>query len=162
MSGSVGVHWFNQETDRVIDKEIHIMKSAMALFSVLFVTLTAEAHLEKGVYSGLGLNGNPCSFEVIDIRFENGVKNPLNERVLIKYGSKELNLQHLPVVNAEDGTVQFAHEQLTAVEGTPSGGSAFVLKMNSQSHRPDSFVLLNDQWKDDTKSVTTCSNLQHR
>lgn len=137
------------------------MKSAMALFSFLFVTLTAEAHLEKGVYSGLGLNGNPCSFEVIDIRFENGVKNPLNERVLIKLGSKELTLQHLPVLNVQDGTVQFTHEQLAAVEGTPTGGSAFVLKMNSTTHKPDSFVVLVDEWKDDTKTVGTCSSLQH-
>lgn len=138
------------------------MKSNVSVLFALFFTLPAQAHLEKGVYSGLGLNGNPCAFEVIDIRFEQGVKNPLNERVFIKFGSKELVLQHLPVVNSEDGTVQFTHEQLTAVEGTPSGGAAFVLKMNPESHRPDSFVLLHDQWKDDVKTVTTCSNLQHR
>jgi hypothetical protein len=138
------------------------MKSAMTILCLSLVATAAEAHLEKGVYSGLGLNGSPCSFEVIDIRFENGVKNPLNERVLIKFNSRELTLQHLPVVNAADGTVQFKHEQLSAVEGTPTGGSAFVLKMNSQSHKPDSFVLLQDHWQDEVKSVSTCGNLQHR
>ena len=138
------------------------MKRALFVLSLSLLATTARAHLEKGVYSGLGLNGNPCAFEVIDIRFEHGVKNPLNERVLIKFDSKELTLQHLPVVNAADGTVQFTHEQLTAVEGTPTGGVAFVLKMNAQSHKPDSFSLLQDQWQDETKSVATCSNLQHR
>jgi len=138
------------------------MKSSCFLFSTLFLSLSAEAHLEKGVYSGLGMNGSPCSFEVIDIRFENGVKNPLNERVLIKFNARALTLQHLPVVNANDGTVQFTHEQLTAAEGTAAGGSAFVLKMNSQTHKAESIVLVNDQWQDDVKSVDTCSNLQHR
>jgi len=138
------------------------MKSTIFALTGFLLAASAQAHLEKGVYSGLGLNGNPCSFEVIDIRFENGVKNPLNERVLIKFNSRELTLQHLPVVNAQDGTVQFTHEQLTAVEGTPTGGAAFVLKMNSQTHKPDVFSLLNDQWQDEVKSVSTCSNLQHR
>lgn len=138
------------------------MKTAIVGFTVLFLSLSAEAHLEKGIYAGLGLNGSPCSFEVVDIRFQNGVKNPLNERVLIKFNARELTLQHLPVVNANDGTVQFTHEQLTAAEGTPTGGAAFVLKMNGQTHKPDSFVLLNDQWQDEVKSVSTCSNLQHR
>ena len=137
------------------------MRSTFCALTCFLLAGSAQAHLEKGVYSGLGLNGNPCSFEVIDIRFENGVKNPLNERVLIKLGSKELTLQHLPVLNVQDGTVQFTHEQLAAVEGTPTGGSAFVLKMNSTTHKPDSFMVLVDEWKDDTKTVGTCSSLQH-
>jgi hypothetical protein len=138
------------------------MKSVLPVLALLTFSLSAEAHLEKGVYAGLGVNGSPCSFEVVDIRFENGVKNPLNERVLIKFASRELTLSHLPLVNAQDGTVQFTHEQLTAVEGTPTGGAAFVLKMNSVSHKPDSFVVLNDQWQDEVKTASTCANLQHR
>ena len=81
------------------------MKSTVFALTGILLATSAQAHLEKGVYSGLGLNGNPCSFEVIDIRFENGVKNPLNERVLIKFNSRELTLQHLPVVNADRKSV---------------------------------------------------------
>ena len=140
------------------------MKPVLRILA-LGLTLTAStafAHLELGTYRGTGADaGLPCSFEVKAIAFEGGLKNPLNERVMIEYGNLSRTLQHPPVVDVSNLSASFVHEALQSVIGTATGAEAFVLKMNSESHKPDYFVFIQDDWKNEQRTAIHCENLQH-
>jgi|GEM_PF-5779633 len=138
----------------------------LTALSLTLASLPAFAHLELGTYQGVVLQGSshsgmPCSFEVKGIAFESGVKNPLNERVMIEHENRSLTLQHPPVVNLNSLSASFEHDLLQAVTGTSTGAEAFVLKMNSESHKPDSFVFIQDDWKNEQRTSQTCGNLEH-
>jgi hypothetical protein len=66
------------------------------------------------------------------------------------------------VIDLSGLSSSFVHESLQSVTGTETGAEAFVLKMNSETHKPDSFVFIRDDWKSEQRSAIPCSNLQHR
>ncbi|MBU6154681.1 MAG: hypothetical protein KGP28_10300 [Bdellovibrionales bacterium] len=137
------------------------MKLQTLALALAFSASSAFAHLELGTYQGATDSGGSCSFEVKGIAFEGGVKNPLNERVMIEYGNQARTLQHPPVVDVNALSATFQHEVLQSAIGTASGAEAFVLKMNSESHKPDSFVFIQDDWKNETRTAMTCNALVH-
>ena len=138
----------------------NLIRSSPLLLSIL--ALPAFAHLELGTYQGSTSSGAICSFEVKGIAFEGGVKNPLNERVMIEYSNRSLTLQHPPVLDLNALSANFTHDLLQSVTGTSSGAEAFALKMNSESHKPDSFVFIQDDWKNDQRTNLVCSGLNHQ
>ncbi len=138
-------------------------RSSLILF--FFISLTAlpvRAHLDIGTYRGAGAAaGMPCSFEVKAIAFEGGLKNPLNERVMIEFGGSSRILQHPPVVDVSAPSATFVHETLQSVVGTSTGAEAFVLRMNSDTHKPDSFTFIQDDWKNGQRAAISCNSLVH-
>ncbi len=139
------------------------MKNLIQSFPFLLslFALPAFAHLELGTYGGSTSSGEICSFEVKGIAFEGGVKNPLNERVMIEYSNQSRTLQHPPVVDLNALSANFTHDLLQSVIGTTSGAEAFVLRMNPESHKPDSFVFIVEDWKNEQRTHRTCGNLKH-
>ena len=137
----------------------NLIRSFLILLSLF--ALPASAHLELGIYRGSTFSGEICSFEVKGIAFEGGVKNPLNERVMIEYSNQSRTLQHPPVVDLDAPSANFTHDLLQSVTGTASGAEAFVLQMNPESHKPDSFVFIVEDWKNEQRTNLVCSNLQH-
>jgi hypothetical protein len=140
-----------------------MMKNLIRSFPFLLslFALSASAHLELGTYRGSTSSGAICSFEVKGIAFEGGVKNPLNERVMIEYSNQSRTLQHPPVVDLNSLSASFEHDLLQSVTGTSTGAEVFALKMNSESHKPDSFVFIEDDWKNDQRTNLVCGNLKH-
>jgi hypothetical protein len=63
------------------------MKPFLILFSSL-LSISAFAHVEPGVYLGHTAIGEECSMESLSQYFENGEAHPLNERVIIKVGTR--------------------------------------------------------------------------
>ena len=82
-------------------------------FLMTLIAIPARAHLELGTYRGSGADaGLSCSFEVKSIAFEGGLKNPLNERVMIEFGGSSRILQHPPVVDVSAPSATFARTWL--------------------------------------------------
>ena len=127
-----------------------------------FAANAAFANIEPGTYNGKDAAGQACSFLVADSFFANGMKHPLNERVNVKYGEMSLALSHPPLVDLSTLTTSFTHEVLQAVIPTESGANAFVVKMNHEKHAPESFTVIMNDWKNDTKSSLICSGLERK
>ena len=135
------------------------MKFITSLLVVLIST-SAFAHFKIGTYKGTSLTGEACQFEILNVKFKNKLKHPLNERVSIKIGNykKAITMTHLPQVDLVNLKVRPKKGVLSAVKATKSGAQAVELVMNEEG--PVHLSFITDNYKDKTQSQRyTCQNL---
>ena len=130
--------------------------------TLLLMSQAAFAHVEIGTYSGKTASGEVCSIETLRMYFEGGVHHPLNERVVVRYGTEEFTIAHPAVVDAARQTAHFNHDVLQAVTPTPKGARAFVLDMvHEEGHEgPRTFHLIDHQWRTGTRTSVDCVGLE--
>ena len=132
------------------------------LYSVLFISLSALAHVEPGQYRGVDQSGEACEFTVHEQRFENNEPHPLNERIpvdQIKFGSLSLpetwSLSHPPVVDTDKGLARFNHDLFQAVKPSKSGALSLTLLKgddHSGDHKPKGLIYIDDNYRNKSQS----------
>ncbi len=134
-----------------------LILSFVALFSVKSV-----AGIETGKFAGTSDKGVQCLIEVISYSYENNVKHPLNEKVHVNVEGQEWTVKHPAVITIEEGKVRFDHNFFEAVVPTSVGANFLQMTINHdvEPHAPTTFTLIEDNYRDSTKSVkTVCRNL---
>ena len=136
---------------------------ASIIGSALIVS-SAQAHLEVGKYEGVDQSGKACGFEVTAVRFEGGVRHPLNERVDIKICEGfNMVLGHAPEIDRDKGEVGFDHHHLSGAVGIKGGADAAVIWMehSPQFEGPRVFHFIHHDYKDASKNThTECKDLK--
>jgi hypothetical protein len=124
---------------------------------------SAEAHLKLGTYRGFEPNsGAPCALNVSAIRFEGGIRHPLNERVDITVEGRSWTLVHPARIDASSGKVLFSGATLEAAQGISGGAEAAVLTMSHEEGKegPQELILLQHDYRDESRSLKrVCSGL---
>ncbi len=134
------------------------------LFLILMTAgYPALAHFQIGTYTGVSFaDRTPCSFEITSVEFKNDMHHPLNERVNVVLhfmDGKEVQMAHLPLVDAVRGTVRPKGEVLTAVLPFPGGATAVELIMNENG--PVQMLEFMDNYKDKSQNARfVCEKLQ--
>lgn len=136
----------------------------VALFGLSLFASTAQAHLDLGKYQGTDLSSRACEFEVKAIRFEGGVRHPLNERVEIQVvdGSTFI-LGHAPEIDRDHGQVLFDHHHLSGARGVKDGADAAVIWMEHSEHfeGPRVFHFIHHDYKEPRNNVhVECGDLK--
>lgn len=136
------------------------MKTLLAL--IIFAASTANADLLTGVFKGTDAEGHPCEISVVSVGFENDMRHPLNERVTVVLSGQEWKLAHPSEINESKGKVRFNHNSFLGI--TPTKTGAMFLRLNidhdAEPHAPTSYTYVNDNYRDESKSVVmNCTGL---
>ena len=133
-----------------------------ALVLLLFVTLTpALAHFEIGTYEGTNNLGMKCSIDFVKKTYLAKIKNPINERVVVKvhkYGV--FIVGHQAKISSETRQVLADKERLTGAIGLKKSAIALEIKMDHVNNAPDSYNVIVHNWKFDKSIMYTCSDLE--
>lgn len=137
------------------------MKLIAILSTVLFTALSAQAHLEPGVYSGKTAQGQACFMQIVKVYFEKNQQHPLNERALIQVGSNkeiQITVGHPPLIDVATATAAFNHDFFHGVLPTATGAMALVVKMaHTQTFEgPTEFHFIQHEYKSNKRSVQSC------
>ena len=137
-----------------------IMKVIILMMALSF---SAKAHFNIGWYKGLDQNGGDCfvKFNAKEYRFN--IKNPLNEIVEVELTSGEkFGLVHLLKYNDSSFDVLADKDHLTGHNGTNYGAKMLQILMDDGqgNHWPQSYILVDHNWINKTKTVVDCRNLE--
>lgn len=138
-----------------------LKKLLLGTFASLLVSGSALAHLKIGTYKGLTAEGQQCAIQIVSISFENNVRNPLNERVVVKSGNLAMNLSHPVVVGDRFDSIEFDHDYLKGHIGTSEGAALIILEMSHDTKKegPERVVTLQHNWITNSAQKTECSEL---
>lgn len=135
------------------------------IFFSLFLTFAsqAHAHIEPGTHTGVTPEGTPCTMIAGETYFENNLRHPLTERISISIDGLTYIVGHPSVIDSSTGQVSFNHDLFRGVLPLPTGAAAVEIEMvhSDQSEGPRSFVVMNDNWKTQSRKVLRCQNLSH-
>jgi hypothetical protein len=131
------------------------------LTSIILFSFSAIAHFQIGTYKGSD-GVNSCEVEFLSVDFVNGVKNPLNEMVHVKFENENYVLRHLMNFNDENNHINFNKNQLTGYFGTTTGANFLEIYMDQEgiSEGPSSFKKVFNNWKTGEVRVSECKNLE--
>ena len=141
------------------------MKKAVLLtfpLTLIFLGLSAFAHIEPGVYKGQTPDGKVCEVTAGINYFLDDVRHPLNERIEMSYDGAKYVIQHPPMIDEATTSVYFNHDSFHGVLATPTGGKALVIHMahTEAFEGPVSFTAMDHQWKTGQKASVTCLNIK--
>lgn len=131
--------------------------------AVLFVSSTALAHIQPGLYRGKDTQGIDCEIDVESVTFDYDYKHPLNERVNVRVGINRFDLRHLPKINFEKNEVLPEKGVLTGFGASSTSSVAVVLKMSEDQnkHGPETLkVIRHDRDFPGYSETMTCSGLE--
>lgn len=139
------------------------MRATLVLATALVGSL-AQAHIEPGTWTGVGVDNGSCIMEVGPQTFENNVPHPLNERIQIKVGNDTYSVRHPSVIDPKTATASFNHDQFEAILATPEGAQAIVIEMahSPEFEGPTKFTVISHKWKTNVKIATACSDLKQK
>lgn len=137
------------------------MKSLTPVLAFLF-SLNTYASIEPGTWKGRVSDQANCFMEVGEQTFENGIRNPLNERIAITIGMTKYSVRHPYSINPTDGTVGFNHDLFEAVMPTATGTFALqiVMKNTPDFEGPVSYSVMEDDWASGFKEVVNCYDVK--
>ena len=139
----------------------------LLIVASLLLSFNAFAHVTPGDYKGLDQNGNPCSFTVGDMFFENNMHHPLTERLRVSKVSVDgkmidtaWTLGHPPVVNTDNGTNRFNHDIFQQIIPNKTGASSLTLlkaEEKEEEHGPVGIIFIEDNYSNKNESFKiTC------
>lgn len=135
----------------------------LIIFTLSFIlNLTAFAHIEKGTWKGIISETANCFMEVEETSFNNGIKNPLNERISIKIGNTHYSVKHPYIIDTNSGHVSFNHDLFEDVVPTEFGAFALQIEMihASSFEGPKSYYVMEHNWQTGDKEVIHCKDLK--
>ena len=131
------------------------------LFSLL-MALSAQAHVETGVYKGTTTLGQACEMRAIDMKFEGGLHHPLTERVVVDYNGDTFSVGHPSAIERTEGKVTFNHDLFQGVLPNSNGAKALTIEMeHSQKYEgPVAFEVIDHNWRTKVATSIRCENLK--
>lgn len=132
------------------------------VFFALLVSVSAQAHVEPGVYKGTKADKSECSFIAGETYFERGTPHPLNERIQITVGSDVFVVGHPPVIDTEDSYVFFNHDIFQGLLPTATGAKVIEIAMehSNRFEGPTAFTFIENNWKTKERVAYKCSDVR--
>lgn len=131
-------------------------------FITMFVSVSAFAHVEPGVYKGTKADQSECSMTAGVTYFEKEMPHPLNERIAVTVDGDAFIVGHPPVVNAKEALVYFNHDVFQGILPTSTGAKLIEIEMSHTDayEGPVSFTLVENKWRTKARSSYTCQGLK--
>lgn len=130
--------------------------------SIILVALSAQAHIEPGIYTGTTDTGEICTMKAGATTFLDGMHHPLTERFALEVDSIAFSAGHPSAVDMKNTKVTFNHDLVQAINATPEGARALVVTMvhTAQFEGPSEYTLIDDNWAKDTNTSKHCGQLK--
>ena len=128
----------------------------------MMLSLSVQAHFDKGWYRGLDQDGSDCFVNFIGKKYRFNIKNPLNEIVEVELTSGEsFDLVHLLKYDNSRYNVLADKDHLTGHYGTNYGARVLQILMDDGqgNHYPQSYKLIDHNWKNKSKDIIDCQGL---
>lgn len=141
------------------------MKQLILILALTMTSATSFAHFKFGTYKGNIGTANECSFTILAKNYKNNLRHPLNEIVTISLHflgngrNNTYDFSHLPIVNADEGTVRPKRHILTSYSTFPGGAAAAELFMTRSG--PQRLVTMVDNYENPERNrYFECTNLE--
>ena len=131
------------------------------VLSAFLVSLSAQAHIEPGLYTGTTPSGDACSMIAGATTFPGGMHHPLTERFALEVESIAFSAGHPATLDVTNSAVTFNHDLVQAINATSEGAVALsVVMVHTEAFEgPGEYTFINHNWKAKTKAVIHCQNL---
>ncbi len=137
------------------------MKLLVLAFIVTFTTSSAFAHFKIGTYGGTNDLGLNCDIEFVEKTFLPAVKNPLNERVIVKVHKLGVfAVGHQAIVDSDSKSVKADKSRLVGALGLKDSAMALEIKMGPNNGGPEEFNIILHNWKSDRAIMYSCDGLE--
>lgn len=139
-----------------------MLSRLLAASAIVAWTSPALAHVQVGTYKGTDGTNSPCSLEVKETYYQDGLRHALNSRAKIVVGGSEFIVAYKRLIDTTAAVAKVDYDIFQGVLPITRGAKALEIRMEETAdghHGPTAFQIVEHLWAQETGTKSECLNL---